>query len=125
MTFTCQIVTTSDQPYLSRIPVRTRDEIILVPVENVVAIVAEGELIHFTTIAGERHTMTYRLEDIECRLDPANFVRLPRGSIINIDAIRRVRLTPGSSYIVELTNGHEIAVSRLQARVLRHRLLAL
>ena len=33
-------------PYLERIPVRRRDEIIIVPVAQIASIVADGELLH-------------------------------------------------------------------------------
>ncbi|HEX3866058.1 MAG TPA: response regulator, partial [Gemmatimonadaceae bacterium] len=55
---------------LRRIPVRKRDDIFLVPVDQVVSVVADGELLHMTTRVGERHTITYRLKDLETRLDP-------------------------------------------------------
>ena len=58
-------------PYLERIPVRQREEVLLVPVAQVASIVAEGELLHITTIQKARHTITYRLKDLEQRLDPA------------------------------------------------------
>src|SRR5687768_3664554 len=49
------------QPYLDRIPVKRRDDVVLVPVRQVACIVAERELLHLTTIANERHTIAYRL----------------------------------------------------------------
>ncbi|MGC4085634.1 MAG: response regulator [Vicinamibacterales bacterium] len=55
--------TTARPSRLERIPVRRRDEIILVPVAALTSIVAEGELLHLTTLKGERHTITYRLKD--------------------------------------------------------------
>jgi hypothetical protein len=52
-------------PYLERIPVRRRDQIAIVPVTQIASIVADGELLVITTTANERHTMTYRLKDLE------------------------------------------------------------
>ena len=40
--------------YLERIPVRQREEVIIVPVHQIASIVAEGELLHLTTVHGER-----------------------------------------------------------------------
>jgi two-component system LytT family response regulator len=112
-------------PIVSRIPVRKRDNVILVPVSQVASAVADGELLHLMTMKGERHTITYSLKDLEARLDPARFVRLERGAIVNIDAIARVSALPGGSYLVSLVNGQEIRASRLQSRVLRDQLLRL
>src|SRR5262249_38132383 len=112
-------------PYLERIPVRRREEVLLVPVDQVASIVADGELLHITTISNERHAITYRLKDLEARLDPARFIRLGRGTLANIDLISKVSLMPGGTHLVVLTNGVKLQVSRLQSRVLRERFLKL
>ncbi len=108
---------------LTRIPVRRKDEIVLVPVGQIVSIVAEGELLHLTTSRQEHYTISYRLKDLEARLDPAQFIRLGRGALANIDAIARVTPMPGGTYLVTLHNGQELDVSRIQSRLLRTRLL--
>jgi two-component system, LytTR family, response regulator len=111
--------------YLRRIPVRKRDDIIIVPVDQIAAIVADGELLHLTLINGERFTITYRLKNLEARLDPAKFVRLSRGTIANVELIHRISPMPGGTYVVSLRNNIQLPVSRLRARVLREELLRL
>src|ERR1700704_6359027 len=77
-------------PYLERIPVRHREEVLIVPVHQIASIVADGELLNITTIRAEHHTITYRLKDLERRLDPVRFVRLGRGTLANVDLIAKV-----------------------------------
>lgn len=113
------------QPYLERIPVRQRDEVVLVPVSAVASIVAEGELLHITTLQKGRFTITYRLKDLEQRLDPMRFIRLGRGTLANVDAIVKVGAMPGGTHEAILSNGQKLQVSRIQSRVLRQRLLKL
>jgi two-component system LytT family response regulator len=113
------------QTAMTRIPVRKGDDIILVPVQQVASILAEGELLHVTTKTNERHTISHRLKDLEARLDPGRFVRVERGALVAIDAISRVSALPGGTYLIVLTNGEEIRASRLQSRVLREQLLRL
>jgi two-component system, LytTR family, response regulator len=112
-------------PFLERIPVRRRDEIILLPVAQVASIVAEGEILYLTTIKNERHTITYRLKDLETRLDPARFIRLARGTLANLDCIQKMNVMPGGTHVAQLSNGQKLQVSRLQSRVIRERLLKL
>ncbi len=112
-------------PPLLRIPVRRREDIILLSVAQVASIVADGELLHITTLRGEKHTISYRLKDLEARLDAARFLRLERGALVNIDAITKVSPLPGGTYLVTLANGQEIRASRLQSRILRDQLLRL
>lgn len=111
--------------FLERIPVKRRDEVVLVPVRQVASIVAEGELLHLTTIANDRYTIDHRLHALEARLDPRRFVRLGRAALAAIDHIQRVSAMPGGTYQVTLSNGQVLPVSRLQSRVLRETLLRL
>ncbi len=111
--------------YLERIPVRRRDEVVILPVRQIATIVAEGELLHITTIAAEKYTISHRLHALEVRLDPRRFVRLGRGSLAALDLIQRVSPMPGGTYQVTLSNGMELPVSRLQSKVLRETLLKL
>ncbi len=111
--------------YLERIPVRWRDEVVILPVRQIASIVADGELLHITTVSTERYTISYRLHVLESRLDPRRFVRLGRGTLAALDLIQRVSPMPGGTYQVTLSNGQELAVSRLQSKVLRETLLKL
>jgi two-component system LytT family response regulator len=111
--------------YAERIPIRVRDEVLILPVRQIASVVAEGELIHITTTANERHTITHRLHALEARLDPRKFLRLGRGTLVNIDLVTRVSPMPGGTYVATLSNGQELNVSRIQSRVLRDTLLKL
>lgn len=111
--------------YLERIPVRRRDQVIILPVRQIASIVAEGELLHITTTGNERYTITHRLHALETRLDPRRFVRLGRGTLANLDLISRVSPMPGGTYMATLSNGQELSVSRIQSRILRETLLKL
>ncbi len=117
--------TSTKYPYLERIPVRQREEVVLVPVAQVACIVAEGELLHITTVQKTRYTITYRLKDLEQRLDPARFIRLSRGTLANVDLIVKVGVMPGGTHEAALSNGQKLQVSRIQSRILRQRFLKL
>jgi two-component system LytT family response regulator len=109
--------------YLERIPVRRRDDFALVPVKQLATLIAEGELVHLTTIKGEKHTVTYRLKDLESRLDPSRFVRIGRGTLVASELITRIQPLPGGLHLVTLSTGEELQVSRIQSRLLRERFL--
>ena len=110
---------------LDRIPVRVREEIYLIPVDDVASIIADGELLHIRTAANKKYNINYRLKDLELRLDSKKFVRLSRGAMANLAMIERISPMPGGTYNVALTNGQEIASSRLQSKILRTKLLKL
>jgi two-component system LytT family response regulator len=117
--------TATRRPHLERIPVRRRNEVVLLPVRLLASVVAEGELLHLTTVQGERYTITYRLHALEARLDVRRFVRLARGILAAVDAIQRVSPLPGGQLQVTLVNGQQLQASRSQSRVLRDTLLRL
>ncbi len=110
---------------LRRIPVRRRNDIVLIPTDQVVSIVADGELLRMTTKAGERFVITYRLKDLEARLDPAQFVRLSRGTLVSTESIQKVTPMPGGTYVVTLAGGAQHPVSRIRGRVIKDELLKL
>ncbi len=115
----------SNPKLLRRVPVRRRDEVIFVPVETIAAVVAQSEMLHITTAKNERHTIYYRLKDLEARLDPELFFRLSRGTIVNLSMVTKVTLMPGGMYRVSLSNGLELGTSRLHSKIMRERLLRL
>lgn len=113
----------SQPQFIERIPVKQRDEIILVPVKEVVSIVADGELLNITTLTNKRFTINYRLKDLEARLEPAKFIRLSRGALANLEMVLRISPMPGGTYLVALKNGQQIPSSRLQSKILREKFL--
>ena len=112
-------------PWIRRIPIRQNEDVILLPVAQLASVVAHGELLELHTLTGERHTIAFRLKDLEARLDPGEFVRLSRGILARIDAIQRVSPMPGGTFMVSLSNRQQLSVSRIRARELRDRLLRL
>ncbi len=109
--------------FIERIPIKKREEIYLVPVNEIATIIADGELLIITTEDKRKFTINFRLKDLEARLDPTNFVRLSRGAIVNLRMIDRVSPMPGGTYLILMTNGEEIGSSRLQSKILRSELL--
>lgn len=113
---------TRNEP-LTRIPVKKREDIYLVPVGEVASIVADGELLHITTAENERFVINFRLKDLEARLDADRFIRLSRSALVNLDHVSRVSPMPGGTYTIVLANGQELASSRLQSKLLRAKFL--
>lgn len=111
--------------YLTRLPVRLSDDIILLSVEDLVSVVADGEWLHLTTQRGEKYLLNYRLKDLAARLDPADFLRLSRSALVRLACVQKISPLPGGTYLVTLTDGQQIAASRVNSRILREQLLRL
>lgn len=115
----------SPKNLLTRIPIRVRDEILLVSVSEIASITADGELLHITNLNGKKFTVNFRLKELEARLEPNKFVRLSRGALVNLEMIAKISPMPGATYLVTLKNGRQLSTSRLQSRILREKLLKL
>ena len=116
---------TTKNDILQRIPIKYNDTIVLLPVEEVVSIVADAELLHIMTIDDIRYTINFRLKNLEAKLDPEKFVRLSRGAVVNLEMITHVNPSTGGTYTVCLKNNQEISVSRLQSKIFREQYLRL
>lgn len=110
-------------PYIKRIPVRVKSDIVFIDVHDLASVVAEGELLHLITKGKARYLVSYRLKDLEGKLDPQEFVRISRGALVNVGSIQRVSPMPGGTYLILLTNGQELQSSRSRSRILRETLL--
>lgn len=119
------VINGMERRFVERIPVRQKDDIILLPVGSIASIVADGELLHLTTTRKERYLINYRLKALEGQLDPQRFIRLDRGVLVNVESISRVTHMPGGVFLVTLANTQQLKVSRAQSRVLRRQLLRL
>ena len=111
--------------YLERLPVRLRDDIILLPVNDLVSVAADGEWLHLTTRQGAKYMLNHRLKDLAARLAPTEFLRLSRSAVVRLDYIRKISPLPGGTYLVTLQDGQQIAASRANSRFLREQLLRL
>jgi two-component system, LytTR family, response regulator len=109
--------------FLERVPVRHRGAIFLVPVSEIVTIVADGELLDITTFDDKTYSVNYRLKELESKLTPGKFVRLSRGTLANIDMVLKITPLAGGVFSVTMKNKQEITSSRLQSRILREKIL--
>jgi two-component system LytT family response regulator len=69
-----------------------------------------------------RHIVPHTLDALEQRLDPADFMRVHRSSIIQLRHIREMIQWFSGRYKLVLTGGHEVIASRSRSKELRDRL---
>lgn len=97
--------------YLDRIPVESRGQVRVVPVEKIDYITASGPYAELHV--GERtFAIRERMQTLEERLDPAVFFRIHRSAIVRLDRIETLLHAPGGDYAVRLRDGTELSVSR-------------
>jgi len=104
--------TEEDGGYLQRIPVRKAKEVRVVPVDSIAYFNAEGPYVELHTADGSRHLIRERMKTLESRLDPSNFCRIHRSTIINLNFVDAVQPNHHDRYVVCLTTGERLDVSR-------------
>jgi len=71
---------------------------------------------------GQRPLISRTLTQLEARLDPQLFFRASRSHLINLRCIQAIAPSGSDGYRVTLRDGHQVEVSRRQARLLRDQL---
>ncbi|HET7506117.1 MAG TPA: LytTR family DNA-binding domain-containing protein [Kofleriaceae bacterium] len=99
-----------------RIFVRDGDRCWFVPVERIVVIESEGNYARLC-FDGQRPVVPRSLNAIGDRLDPAMFFRANRRQIVNLEHVEAIAPWPNDGYLVRLTGGFEVEMSRRQARL--------
>jgi two-component system LytT family response regulator len=106
---------------LERIAVQRRNEIELVPVEDVLYFEAEGSYVNVHT-KGRTHLIRERMKVLEERLSPEHFCRIHRSTIVNLDHVEALEPTDPGDIVARLTTGKRLRVSRSRRKELERRL---
>ena len=96
--------------------------IVPLPVASVVWIKAEGDYARIHT-NGESFLVYRTLNDLETRLDPADFLRVHRSAIVRLDQIAEVQPADSGRFQLTLSTGTRLIVSRSRGAALRKLML--
>jgi two-component system, LytTR family, response regulator len=110
-----------DQPYLTRLEIRSTGHVNFVDVEDIDWIEAADNYVVLHT-SGSSHLMRESMSRLETTLDPNQFVRIHRSRIVNLSRIRELKSRGFGDRIVVLQDGTEIRVSRVQKEKLENAL---
>lgn len=106
---------------LDRLPISTRQGVVLLDPSLVSHAVLEGELV--TVYAGgEKYLTDYSLNELEERLGKGRLERVHRRALLNLQHVSRLEPLETGGYFARTTQGHSVEVSRQAARELRKRL---
>ena len=110
-----------EKKWLRRIPVEIRGQMRVVPVDRIDYISASGPYAELHV--GERtFAVRERMQDLEEKLDPEQFMRVHRSVIVRLDCVDVMLRAAGGDYAVRLNDGTELSVSRAKREALEARL---
>jgi two-component system LytT family response regulator len=107
--------------YLRRIAVQGRGRMKVVPVDEILHIVASGVYAELHT-AKETHLVRTPLSQLEEHLDPDQFFRVHRSAIVRLDEVSELIREGGGSCLVQLRSGVKLPVGRSRREELEVRL---
>ncbi len=96
---------------LTRLVIKSAGRIVFLRVEEIDWIEAADNYVRVHA-GREAHLMRETLQALEKRLDPARFLRIHRSSLVNIERIRELQPIFHGDYVVKLTDGTELTLSR-------------
>ena len=97
---------------------RSGEEYYLLDLNDVLAFQAEREIVWITT-AKQRYTATQPLRAIEERLRGSMFQRVHRNALVNVNHVRKMTPLSSQRWMLTLSNGQELIVSKRLAADVR------
>jgi two-component system LytT family response regulator len=101
-----------------RIVGRSGEEYFLLDLDEILAFQAERELVWIIT-AKQKLLATQSLRSLQERLGEPQFQRVHRNAIVNLNHIRKMSALSSQRWLITLTNGLEVVVSKRQAHLIR------
>jgi len=99
------------QHFLERLVVKDGTKVTLIPVEKLDYAEAQDDYVALAT-QGKKHLKQQTIAGLEACLNPANFVRIHRSYIVNLERVVRIEPYAKESRIAILTDGARLPVSR-------------
>lgn len=107
-----------DSPYVDRLVVKDGQAVTIIDCREIRCILSEDDYVNIRCVRGE-HLKLQSLSSLEASLDPARFVRIHRGAILNIDHLAQVEQVARDHQVAILKDGTELRVSRSGQQRLR------
>jgi two-component system, LytTR family, response regulator len=109
--------------YPERIASRLGERLRFLDLATVTHFFAEDKLT-YASVGGKPHCVDYSIAELEHRLDPRQFLRVHRSTLVNLAWIKEVAALPGGGLNLRLEDDlqTDLTVSRDRARLLKERL---
>ncbi len=96
---------------MTRILIREKGDVTVVPVDDVIAIEAADDYVVIHTLT-HKFIKQDRLARFEAELNPQQFCRIHRSSIINLDCLESIETEGKDTRFANIKGGKQLAVSR-------------
>jgi len=112
-----------EKTYLHRLMIKLANRVLLLKVADIDWIEADGNYAKLH-VGNKAHMLREKMHDLESQLDPDTFVRVHRSIIVNLDRIKELHPHFNGDYVIVLTDGTQLRLSRSRREQLEARLKA-
>jgi two-component system LytT family response regulator len=114
----------ADAPrYLTRLMVKTTGRVIFVRAEEIDWIEAYDNYVRLH-VGGKAHLLRQTMNELEAALNPAQFARIHRSTIVNLDCVKELHPHFNGESLVVLADGTELKLTRSRREALEQQLNA-
>jgi two-component system LytT family response regulator len=97
--------------FMQHVAVKSKGRVRLVPVEQIDWFESAGNYVRLH-VGSERFLLRQTMQGLEQKLDPTEFVRIHRTTIVNVQRVRDTRPASHGDHIVVLHDGTQLQMSR-------------
>jgi two-component system LytT family response regulator len=102
---------TPEKKYLERLVVKSVGRVFFLKTDEIDWIEASGNYLKLH-VGRDAHMIRETMNAVEAKLDPSQFMRIHRSTIVNVDRIKELHPMFSGDYSVILRDGTELALSR-------------
>jgi two-component system LytT family response regulator len=113
-----EIADSSSGPVPRRIIGKLAEEYFLLNADEILAFQAEGNIVWIIT-GKAKYFATQTLTALELRLANANFRRIHRNALVNVNQVRKISALSSQRWLITLSNNQQFVASKRQARSVR------
>ncbi len=106
-----ELLTRRATPHLTRLTVKTGDRVLFVKVRDIECIESAGNYV-VVHAGGVEHVLRETLTDLESQLDTANFLRVSRSALVNLNHVKELQPMFKGDHAVVLHSGRKVAMTR-------------
>jgi two-component system LytT family response regulator len=97
--------------FMQHVAVKSRERVRMIPVEEIDWFESAGNYVRLH-VGGERFLLRQTMQGLEEKLDPTQFIRIHRTTIVNLQRIRDTRPASHGDHVVVLHDGTQLQMSR-------------
>lgn len=119
------LLQTMRQPdqFLERIPAREAERIYILKTQEIAFFQSRDKVV-LAYLTDNHFVINYTLDELQDRLDPAQFIRIHRSTIVNLNYVHSIEPLFGGTYLMKINDAAqtELNVSRNAGKLIREKL---